>query len=106
MENENFFKKNLLNIAIGLILLNIIIGAWQFYSINNALKANKRFIEEVAVKTNKLDETVDPIKLQTMMLVIEKHEEQIDRLRKSLNQLAGINNHKSRVKPIRDGTVK
>ena len=99
MENENFFKKNLLNIAIALIVINLLISVWL---VNN-IYANKRSIEEVVVKTNKLDKTVDPIKLQTMMLVIEKHEEQIDRLKKSLNQLAGI---KSRVKPIRDGTAK
>lgn len=100
MENENFFKKNLLNIAIALILINILISVWQVFNIN----ANKRSIEEVVLKTDKLDKTVDPIKLQTMMLVIEKHEEQIDRLKKSLNQLAGINNHK--VKPIRDGSAR
>ena len=99
MENENFFKKNLLNIAIALIVINLLISVWL---VNN-IYANKRSIEEVVVKTDKLDKTVDPIKLQTMMLVIEKHEEQIDRLKKSLNQLAGI---KSRVKPIRDGTAR
>ncbi len=100
MENENFLKKNLLNIAIGLILINILISVWLVFNIN----ANKRSIEDVVLKTDKLDKTVDPIKLQTMMLVIEKHEEQIDRLKKSLNQLAGINNHK--VKPIRDGSAR
>jgi len=102
MENENFFKKNLLNIAIGLIVINLLLSVWLITNIN----ANKRSIEEVAVTTNKLDETVDPIQLKTMMLVIEKHEEQIDRLRKSLNQLAGIKNHKSRVMPLRDGTAR
>lgn len=99
MQNENFFKKNLLNIAIALIVINLLISVWL---VNNIF-ANKSSIEEVVVKTDKLDKTVDPIKLQTMMLVIEKHEEQIDRLKKSLNQLAGI---KSRVKPIRDGTAR
>ena len=100
MENENFFKKNLLNIAIGLIVINLLLSVWLITNIN----ANKRSIEDVVAKTNKLDETVDPIQLKTMMLVIEKHEEQIDRLRKSLNQLAGIKNHK--VNPIRDGSAR
>ena len=102
MENENFFKKNLLNIAVGLIVINLLLSVWLITNIN----ANKRSIEEVVATTNKLDKTIDPIQLKTMMLVIEKHEEQIDRLRKSLNQLAGINNHKSKVKPIRDGTAR
>ena len=100
MENENFFKKNLLNIAIGLIVINLLLSVWLITNIN----ANKRSIEEVIVTTNKLNETIDPIQLKTMMLVIEKHEEQIDRLRKSLNQLAGIKNHK--VNPIRDGSAR
>lgn len=106
MENENFFKKNLLNIAIGLILINFLIGAWQVYSINNAIKANTSSIEEVVLKTNKLDETIDPIKLQTMMLVLEKHEAQIDRLKKSINQLAGINDQGNKDRVIRNRTAK